>query len=181
MKHQISLKQFSTTQIPPKTVYFGSRAQKNALPLFHTTNISSSGKNVLFRHTTTLSRHAQQRNGEPMFTDTLPSQTHFSHLSSMPALPSPPLIISLQSPTFFSIVLTARYCTITPSRAINAFTLIKIEYSVGFLAQNMPNIPLGQQFLQKMSLWRFPQRRPIDNQGITAVIIVPPNVQAVNA
>ena len=44
---------------------------------------------------------------------------------------------------------------------------------------NMPNIPLGQNFVPNMSHWGFPQHRPsIINQDINTVNSVPPNVQA---
>ena len=42
---------------------------------------------------------------------------------------------------------------------------------------NMPNIPLGQNFVPNMSHWRFPQHRPsIVNKDTTTVNSLPPNV-----
>ena len=53
----------------------------------------------------------------------------------------------------------------------------KAVRSVAAPVPNMPNIPLGQNFVPNMSHWRFPQHRPsIVNQDITTVKSLPPNV-----
>ena len=55
----------------------------------------------------------------------------------------------------------------------------KIVRSVAPPVPNMPNIPLGQNFVPNMSHWRFPQHGPsIFNQDTTTVNSLPPNVHA---
>ena len=53
----------------------------------------------------------------------------------------------------------------------------KVIRSVAPPFLNMPNIPLGQNFVPNMSHWRFPQHRPsIVNQDTTIVNSLPPNI-----
>ena len=93
---------------------------------------------------------------------TLPFRTQSSHLTSL--FPYAPLINQpLVKNTFQN----------------NNNRVYKVVRSVAPPVANMPDIPLGQNFVPNMSHWGFPQHRPsIINQDINTVNSVPPIVQA---
>ena len=139
------------------------RAPNATLPPFPTTNHPAPAINVPLHPSAPPSPNTQQHNTEPahpndlsipnpVFAPNLTAPIPHAHLDNQP------LVKTFQN---------------------NNNRVHKVVRSIAPPVPNMPNIPLGQNFVPNMSHWRFPQHRPsIFNQDTTTVNSLPPNVHA---
>ena len=145
----------------PTTNYFFPRAPKATLPPFPTTNLSAPAINVPLHPSAPPSQNTQQHNSEPAHPNDLP-------------IPNPVFAPNLTAPIPHATLVNQPLVKIFQN---NNNRVQKIVRSVAPPVPNMPNIPLGQNFVPNLSHWRFPQHRPsIFNQDTTTVNSLPPNV-----
>ena len=141
---------------------FVPRAPNATNPTFPITNHPAPAINVPLRPSAPPSPNTQQHNSEP------------AHPIDLP-IPDP-----VFAPNFTAPILHAPMINQPP--VYNTFQnnnnrVNKVIRSVAPPFLNLPNIPLGQNFVPNMSHWRFPQHRPsIVNQDTTTVNSLPPNV-----
>ena len=143
-------------------INFVPRAPNATLPPFPTTNHPAPVINVPLHPSAPPSPNTQQHNSEPAHPIDLPiPDTVFAPNVTAPILHAP----MINQPPVYNT-----------SQNNNNRVNVVIR-SVAPLILNMPNIPLGQNFVPNMSHWRFPQHRPsIVNQDTTTVNSLPPNV-----
>ena len=148
---------------PRQQINFVPRAPNATLLPFPTTNHPAPAINVPLHPSAPPSPNIQQPNSEPAHPNVLPiPKSVFAPNSTAPipqaTLDNQPLVKTFQN---------------------NNNPVHKAVRSVAAPVPNMPNIPLGQNFVPNMSHWRFPQHRPsLVNQDATTVNNVAPNVQA---
>ena len=148
---------------PRQQINFVPRAPNATLPPFPTTNHPAPAINVPLHPSAPPSPNIQQHNSEP------------AHLNVLP-IPNP-----VFAPNFTAPIPQA---TLDNQPLVKTFQnnnnpVHKAVRSFAAPVPNMPNIPLGQNFVPNMSHWRFPQHRPsLVNQDATTVNNVAPNVQA---
>ena len=139
------------------------RAPNATLPPFPTTNHPAPAINVPLHPSAPPSPNTQQHNTEPAHPNDLP-------------IPNPVFAPNLTAPI--------PHAPLDNQPLVKTFQnsnnrVHKVVRSVAPPVPNMPNIPLGQNFVPNMSHWRFPQHRPsIFNQDTTTVNSLPPNVHA---
>ena len=137
------------------------RAPNATLPPFPTTNHPAPVISVPLQPSAPPSPNTQQHNTEPAGPNDFPiPKPVFAPIFTAPiphaTLVNQPLVKTFQN---------------------NNNRVHKVVRSVAPPVPNMPNIPLGQNFVPNMSHWRFPQHRPsIVNQDKTTVNSLPPNV-----
>ena len=148
---------------PRQQINFVPRAPNATLPPFPTTNHPAPAINVPLHPSSPPSPNIQQPNSEPAHPNVLP-------------IPKPVFAPNLTAPI--------PQATLDNQPLVKPFQnnnnrVHKIVRSVAPPVPNMPNIPLGQNFVPYMSHWRFPQHRPsLFNQDTTTVNSLPPNVHA---
>ena len=143
-------------------INFVPRATNATLPPFPTTNHPAPVINVPLHPSAPPNPNTQQHNSEPAHTNELhiPNPVFVPNLTA--PIPHAPLINQLLVNNAFQ----------NSNNRVH-----KVVCSVAPPVPNMPNIPLGQNFVPNMSHWRFPQHRPlIVNQDITTVNSLPPKV-----
>ena len=144
-------------------INFVPRAPNATLPPFPTTNHPAPANNVPLHPSAPPSPNIQQHNSEPAHPNVLP-------------IPNPVFAPNLTAPI--------PQATLDNQPLVKTFQnnnnrVHKVVRSVASPVPNMPNIPLGQNFVPNMSHWRFPQHRPsLFNQDTTTVNSLPPNVHA---
>ena len=138
------------------------RAPNATLPPFPTTNHPAPVINVPLHPRAPPSPNTQQHNTEPARPNDLP-------------IPNPVFSPNLTAPIPHASLINQPLVKNNFQNSNNR--VHKVVRSVAPPFPNMPNIPLGQNFLPKMSHWWFPQHRPsIFNQNTTTVNSLPPNV-----
>ena len=148
---------------PRQQINFVPPAPNATLPPFPTTNHPAPAINVPLHPSAPPSPKIQQHNSEPAHPNVLP-------------IPNPVFAPNLTAPI--------PQATLDNQPLVKTFQnnnnrVHKVVRSVAPPVPNMPNIPLGQNFVPNMSHWRFPQHRPsIFNQDTTTVNSLPPNVHA---
>ena len=148
---------------PRQQINFVLRAPNATLPPFPTTNHPAPAINFPLHPSAPPSPNTQQHNTEPAHPNDLP-------------IPNPVFALNLTAPI--------PQATLDNQPLVKTFQnnnnrVHKVIRSVGPPVPNMPNIPLGQNFMPNMSHWRFPQHRSsIFNQDTTTVNSLPPNVFA---
>ena len=145
-------------------INFVPRAPNAAIPTFPTTNHPAPVINVPLHPSAPPSPNTQQHNTEPAHPNDLP-------------IPNPVFAPNLTAPIPHAPLVNQPLVNNNFQNNINR--VHKVVRSVAPPFPNMPNIPLGQNFVPNMSHWRFPQHRPsIVNQNVNTVNNVAPNVQA---
>ena len=138
------------------------RAPNATLPPFPTTNHPAPVINVPLHPSAPPSPNTQQHNTEP------------AHANDLP-IPNPVFAPNLTAPIPHALLINQPLANNNFHDSNNR--VHNVVRSVAPPVPNMPNIPLGQNFVPNMSQWRFPQHRPsIVNQDITTVNSLPPNV-----
>ena len=143
-------------------INFVPRAPNATIPTFPTTNHPAPAINVPLHPSAPPSPNTQQHNSEPAHPIDLPiPDTVFAPNVTAPILHAP----MINQPPVYNTFQN------------NNNRVSKVIRSVAPPFLNMPNIPLGQNFVPNMSHWRFPQHRPsIVNQDTTTVNSLPPIV-----
>ena len=142
---------------------FVPRAPNATIPTFPTTNHPAPAINVPLHPSAPPSPNTQQHSSEPARPKDFP-------------IPKPVFAPNLTAPI--------PQATLDNQPLVKTFQnnnnrVHKVVRSVAPPVPNMPNIPLGQNFVPNMSPWRFPQHRPsIFSQDTTTVNSLPPNVHA---
>ena len=145
-------------------INFVPRAPNATLPPFPTTNHPAPAINVTLHPSAPPSPNIQQHNSEPAHPKDLPIQNPVFAPNLTAPIPHAPLI---------------NQPLVNNNFQNNNNPVHKVVRSVAPPFPNMPNIPLGKNFVPNMSHWRFPQHRPsIVNQDTTTVNSLPPNVHA---
>ena len=148
---------------PRQQINFVPRAPNATLPPFPTTNHPAPAINVPLHPSAPPSPNIQQHNSEPAHPNVLP-------------IPNPVFAPNLTAPI---PQVTLDNQPLVKTFQINNNREHKVVRSVAPPVPNMPNNPLGQNFVPNMSHWRFPQHRPsLFNQDTTTVNSLPPNVHA---
>ena len=143
-------------------INFVPRAPNATRPPFPTTNHPAPAINVPLHPSAPPSPNTQQHNSEPARPNDLPIHNPVFAPKLTAPIPHAPLI---------------NHPFVTKIFQNNNNRVHKVVRSVAPPVPNMPNIPLGQNFVPNMSHWRFPQHRPlIVNQDTTTVNSLPPNV-----
>ena len=138
------------------------RAPNATLPPFPTTNHPVPVKNVPLHPSAPPTPNTQQHNTEP------------AHPNDFP-IPNPVFAPNVTAPILHAPMINQPPVYNTFQNNNNRVNKVIRSVAPPFL--NMPNIPLGQNFVPNMSPWRFPQHRPsIVNQDTTTVNSLPPNV-----
>ena len=141
-------------------ISFVPQAPNATLPPFPTTNHPAPA--IIVHKSTPPSPNTQRNNSEPARPNDFP-------------IPNPVFASNLTAPIPHASLVNQPL--VKPSQN-NTNHVHKVVRSVA-PPENMPNIPLGQNFVPNMSHWRFPQQRPsIVNQDINTVNNVAPNVLA---
>ena len=145
-------------------INFVPRAPNATLPPFPTTNHPAPAINVPLHPSAPPSPNIQQHNSEPAHPNVLP-------------IPNPVFAPNLTAPIPHAPLINQPLVNNNFQNSNNR--VHKFVRSVAAPVPNMPNIPLGQNFVPNMSHWRFPQHRPsLVNQDATTVNNVAPKVQA---
>ena len=143
-------------------INFVPRAPNATLPPFPTINHPPPAINVPLHPSAPPSPNTQQHNSEPARPNDLPIHNPVFAPNLTAPIPHAPLI---------------NHPFVNKTFQNNNNRVHKDVRSVAPPVPNMPNIPLGQNFVPNMSHWRFPQHRPsIVNQDTTTVNSLPPNV-----
>ena len=143
-------------------INFVPGAPNATLPSFPTTNHPAPAINVPLHPSAPPSQNTQQHNSEPARPNDFP-------------IPNPVFVPNLTAPIPHAPFINQPHAHNNFQN--NTSQVHKVVRSVAPRFPNMPNIPLGQNFVQNMSQWRFPQHRPsIVNQDATSVNSLPPNV-----
>ena len=144
-----------------KQINFVPRAPNDTLPPFPTTNHPAPAINVPLHPSAPPSPNTQKHNSDPAHPNDLP-------------IPNPVFAPNLTAPIPHATLVNQ---PLVKTFQNNNYRVHKIVRSVAPPVPNMPNIPLGQNFVPNMSQWRFPQhRQSIVNQDTTTVNSLPPNV-----
>ena len=139
------------------------RAPNATLPPFPTTNHPAPVINVPLHPSAPPSPNTQQHNSEPARPNDSPIPNPFLAPNLTAPISHAPLI---NQPLVYNNFQTSKN------------RVHKVVRSVARPFPNMPNVPLGQNFVPNMSHWRVPQHRPsLVNQDITTVNNVAPNAQ----
>ena len=143
-------------------INFVPRAPNATIPTFPTTNHPAPAINVPLHPSAPPSPNTQQHNSEP------------AHPIDLP-IPDPVLAPNVTAPILHAPMINQPPVYNTFQNNNNRVNKVIRSVAPPFL--NMPNIPLGRNFVPNMSHWRFPQHRPsIVNQDTTTVNSLPPNV-----
>ena len=149
---------------PDNKLILSPEHQNATLPPFPTTNHPAPAIKVPLHPSAPSSPNTQEHNSEPAHPNDLP-------------IPNP-----VFAPNFTAPIPHARLINqplVNNTFQISNNRVHKVVRSVAPPVTNIPNIPLGQNFVPNMSQWRFPQnRQSIVNQDINTVNSAPQNVQA---
>ena len=121
------------------------RAPNATLPPFPTTNHPAPVINAPLHPSAPPSPNTQQHNTEPARPNDLPIQNPVFSPNLTAPIPHAP---SINQPL------------VNNTLQNNNNRVHKVVRSVAPLVPNMPNIPLGQNFVPNMRHWRFPHHRP---------------------
>ena len=142
-------------------INFVPRAPNATLPPLPTTNHPAPAINVPFHPSTPPSANTQQHNSDPTRLNDFPIPIPLFAPNLTAPIPHAPFVNQPRVKTFQN----------------NNNQVHKVVRSVFPPVPNLPNIPLGQNFLPNMSHWWFQQHRQlIVNQDTTTVNSLPPNV-----
>ena len=140
------------------------REANATFPPSPTTNHPAPVKNVPLHPSAPPTPNTQQHNTEP------------AHPNDFP-IPNPVIAPNLTAPIPHAPLINQPLFNNNFQNSNNR--VHKLVRSVAPPVPNMPNIPLGQNFVPNISQWRFPQHRPsVVNQDITTVNSLPPNVHS---
>ena len=143
-------------------INFVPRAPNATISIFPTTRHPAPAINVPLHPSVPPSPNTQQHNSEA------------AHPIDLP-IPDPVFAPNVTAPILHAPMINQPPVYNTFQNNNNRVNKVIRSVAPPFL--NMPNIPLGQNFVPNMSHWRFPQLRPsIVNQDTTTVNSLPPNV-----